>query len=53
MNENAIAGMGATPLIKNADGTTLISLGTVALVTLGAIGLYFFIPEKKRSNLFK
>ena len=51
--QTQIQGFGSTPIIKNADGSTLLSVGTVALIALGALTLYFFIPEKKRSNLFK
>jgi hypothetical protein len=45
--QTQIQGFGSTPIIKNADGSTLLSVGTVALIALGALTLYFFIPEKK------
>lgn len=40
-------------LVKNSDGTTLISVGTVVVGLLGAGVLYYMIPERKRKNLFK
>ena len=48
-----VAGIGATPLLKSADGTTLLSVGHIALIAIGVLGLYYFIPERKRINLFK
>lgn len=55
MNEltNQVAGIGATPILKSADGSTLLSVGHIFLIAVGVVGLYYFIPERKRQNLFK
>lgn len=48
-----VAGLGATPILKSADGSTLLSVGHIFLIAVGVVGLYYFIPERKRQNLFK
>lgn len=42
----------ATPLLKDSNGATVVSFGTLALVGLGAGMVYYSIPERKRKNLF-
>lgn len=41
----------STPLISK-DGKTMVSVGTLFAGALGAVVLYFSIPERKRKNLF-
>lgn len=43
----------ATPIIKNADGSTMISVAHITALAVGALGLYFLIPERKRKTVFK
>lgn len=43
----------STPVIKNADGTSLITVAHLAALAVGSVGLYLLIPERKRKNLFK
>lgn len=53
MNEQLNAVMN-TPLIKSTTGTTILSSGHLVVAGIGALVLYFMIPEKKRkSGLFK
>lgn len=42
----------ATPIVKDKDGKTVVSFGTLAVMGLGAGILYYCIPERKRRNLF-
>lgn len=42
----------STPIVKDKDGKVIVSMGTLALIGLGAAGLYYSIPERKRKNLF-
>lgn len=42
-----------TPLVKDSTGSTLINLGYIVFIAIGVLGLYFWIPEKNRSRIFK
>lgn len=41
-----------TAVLRDANGATVVSFGTLALVGLGAGLVYYSIPERKRKNLF-
>ncbi len=38
----------STPIVKNSDGSTLISLGTIVLIALGAVAYWLY--DKEFSN---
>ncbi|RKS98239.1 hypothetical protein [Chryseobacterium defluvii] len=38
---------------KNATGTVDITVMHLVALGVGAVGLYFMVPERKRRNLFK
>lgn len=42
-----------TPIIKNSTGSTVLNVGHLVVAGLGALALYFAVPERKRKNLFK
>ena len=41
------------PLIAGNENLAFLTKGMVAALALGAAGLYFMIPERKRKNILK
>lgn len=42
-----------SPIIKGDDGQALLKLGHLVAIGLGAVALYYAVPERKRRNLFR
>lgn len=42
----------SSPLLKNSDGTAMVTVGQVVTAAVGAAVLYLFIPSNKRKRLF-